>query len=263
MTILKPGGAVRETELNRARGALEEALLEETGLIVEVELVESDADGVAALCNIDGSPDVAWLSGLGYAAASAQGCAVPALMVERGTGRQASTSEEVVLIVNSELEASGATGLAGETFCRVGFDDVHTWLVPMLMLRAGGLTEVPEAIDVEDVAALIQAVAEGEDCTAAGLTAADFERFGDDAADSVRVLNRTAEIPYAILMYPPQMPLDTRTRLVDGLLDMAESDALETLLDLDGLVRVEDDSLEDFESFLSSTGIDFAQLGSE
>jgi ABC-type phosphate/phosphonate transport system substrate-binding protein len=79
----------------------------------------------------------------------------------------------------------------------------------------------------------------------------------------VRVLNRTASIPYAVLMLPPQLPLDTRTRLVDALLDMAESDDLETLLEQDGLSRVEDDSLDEFETFMRATNIDFAQLGSE
>lgn len=263
MTIVQPRGAVRQSELDRAETAVEEALLEESGLVVDVELVESDADGVAALCNVDGSPDVAWVSGLGYVAASAQGCGEPALMVERGAGRQVSTGEEVQIIVNDELEASDVGGLVGETFCRVGYDDVFTWLVPTLILRAGGVTDLPEAVDVADVEALIQAVAEGENCTAGGLTAADFEQFGGDAAESVRALNRTAAIPYAVLMLPPQLPLDTRTRLVDGLLDMADSDALETLLEQDGLARVEDDSLNEFDSFIRSTGIDFAQLGGE
>jgi ABC-type phosphate/phosphonate transport system substrate-binding protein len=263
MTIVQPDGAVRQAELDRAVTAVEEALLEESGLVVEIELVESDADGVAALCSVDGSPDAAWVSGLGYAAASAQDCAEPVLMVERGAGRQVSISEEVQIIVNDEFEASDVGGLIEETFCRIGYDDIFTWLVPTLILRTGGVTDLPEAFDVDDVEALIQSVADGDNCVAGGLTAADFEQFAGDAAESVRVLNRTAAIPYAVLMLPPQLPLDTRTRLVDALLDMAESDDLETLLEQDGLSRVEDDSLDEFDSFVRATNIDFAQLGSE
>lgn len=262
MTLMEPGGAARPAELSRAETAVEAALLEETGLIVDVELVGSDADSVAALCSVDGSPDAAWVSGLGYAAAAAQGCGVPELIVERGTGRRVSTTETVVIIVNDAFEASGVGGLVGETFCRVGYDDFYTWLVPMLMLQAGGVTDVPDTVDVADVEALIQAVAAGDDCIAAGLTAADLDRFGGDAADSVRALNRTAAVPYAIFMVSSQLSLDTRARLVDGLLDMAESDGLETLLDQDNLVRVSADTLDEFDAFLRSTGIDFAQLGS-
>ena len=260
MTIVQPGGATRETALARATDNVATALLEESGLNVEVELVESDADGVAALCDVGGAPAVAWLSGIGYGVASASACGTPVLMVERGTGRRAVTGETVRIIVNGESEATDVSGLAGQTFCRLGYDDFYTWLVPTLMLRTGGIAEMPDAVDQPDIEALIQAVADG-DCDAAGLSAVDFDEFAGDAESDVRVLNRTVTIPYAILMIPPTLPLDARMALIDALAAMAESDDLATLLDQDGLARVEQGDLDDLDAFLNSTGVDFAQLG--
>jgi ABC-type phosphate/phosphonate transport system substrate-binding protein len=261
MTILRARGVTSETTLNRAVNNVEEALLEETGLTIAVELVETDADGVAALCEaVTGSPAVAWVSGIGYAAVSAKGCGVPALMVERESGRQTTTSGDVEIIVNSRLGISDVPSLAGQTFCRLGYSDLYSWLVPTLILRADGVSALPDAVDSPDIEALLESVASGE-CDAAGITAADFDEFGSDVEDSVRVLNQTVPMPYAIFMHPPEMTLDVRTRLIDGLLTMEQSSDLATLLHQDGLARFEEGDLDEFDSFLRSTGLDFAQLG--
>jgi ABC-type phosphate/phosphonate transport system substrate-binding protein len=260
MTMVRPGGATRETALERAVDNVATALLEESGLIVEVALVDSDADGVAALCDVSGVPAVAWLSGIGYGVASAGGCGLPELIVERGTGQRATTGETVQIIVNGESEAADVSGLAGQTFCRLRYDDFYTWLAPTMMLRAAGITNMPEAVDQADSAALIQAVAAG-DCDAAGISASEFDDFAGDAENDVRVLSRTVTIPYAILMVPASLPLEERTELIDALEAMAESGDLNTLLDQDDLVRVGEGDLDELDTFLSSTGVDFAQLG--
>jgi ABC-type phosphate/phosphonate transport system substrate-binding protein len=262
MAIVRSGGATTASALNRAADAVAEALLEETGFIVEVELVETDADAVAALCNaLTGSPAVAWVSGVGYAAISAQSCGVPALVIERGTGQRATTSQEVQIVVNRTLGIADAAGLAGRTFCRLGYTDLYSWLVPVIILRGAGVSNLPDAVDSPDIEAMLTSVAEGE-CDAAGITAADFEEFGADFEDSVRMLNQSATMPYSIFVYPPSFNLDTRRRLIEGMLAMESSNDLETLLDQDGITRFEDADLSDFEAFLESTGLDFAQLGS-
>jgi ABC-type phosphate/phosphonate transport system substrate-binding protein len=262
MAIVRSGGARSASSLNRAADALADALLEETGFIVEVELVETDAEAVAALCNaVTGSPAVAWVSGVGYSVISAQGCGVPALVVERGSARQVATSQEVQLVVTSALGITSAAELGGRTFCRLGYNDLYTWLVPVMMLQAAGVSSMPDAIDSPDLETMLQSVADG-DCSAAGITAADFDRFGGDVEDSVRVLAQTATMPYGIFVYPPSFTLDTRTRLIDGLLAMESSDDLETLLDQDGLARFDDADFDDFQAFIEGTGLDFAQLGS-
>jgi ABC-type phosphate/phosphonate transport system substrate-binding protein len=261
MTILQPDGATSQSSLNRAADNVAEALLEESGLTVEVELVASDADGVAALCGaVSGSPAVVWVSGVGYAAASAQACGVPALLVERGNGRQATTGEDVQIVVNAALGITDVSNLVGQTFCRLGYNDLYTWLIPLLILKSDGVSNMPDAVDSPDIESLLEAVAAGE-CDAAGMRASDFDDFGGDVEDSVRILNESVTTPYAVFMHPPELPLDTRTRLIDGLLAMAESDDLQTLLDQDGLARYEDGDLDEFDSFLRSTGLDFAQLG--
>lgn len=260
MTVVRPSGATRETALNRAAGAVSTALLEESGLIVDVELVDNDASGVAALCDA-GTPAVAWVSGLGYGVAAAQNCGVPVLMVERGTGRNTRTGETIQFIVNNDYEATAISGLAGATLCRLSYDDLYTWLVPSLMLRAADIDDTPDVIDQPDSEALIQAVAAG-DCDAAALSATDFSRFAGDAEESVQVLTRTVTLPYAILMVPETLPLEARMELIDALEAMSASGDLKTLLGQDDLVPVTSDTLATLDTFLASTRVNFAQLGS-
>src|SRR5664279_4048363 len=63
-------------------GDLEKALHDETQMTIAVEVVASDAEALAALCaSPKGTVSVAWLSGLAYAAAYAQGCGSALLQV--------------------------------------------------------------------------------------------------------------------------------------------------------------------------------------
>lgn len=269
MVFANPGGTTTQSRVTSAAEALAESLSEETGLTIEVSVLDTPADAVAALCDSGRSQiAVAWLNGLAYAAAHAANCGDPALQVERGTGRNARTGEGVRLIANSETEAATIANLAGLSFCRVGYTDFYTWIVPSMMLRAAGVDPVAElgsVTDVDDSAAVVEAVNAG-DCDAAGLSVTDYEDFADgDAGENINTVGQPVTIPYAILTYPPELPLGVRWTLTDSLLAIADDPerrgALDTLLDMDGLERVEESDFNPLINFVRSTGVQFAAGG--
>jgi ABC-type phosphate/phosphonate transport system substrate-binding protein len=269
MAFANPGGTTTPRQAESAAQALAESLTEETGLTIEVSVLETPADAVAALCSSGRAQiAVAWLNGLAYAAAHAANCGTPALQVERGAGRNAATGEPVQLIANSDANVSSIANLAENSFCRVGYTDFYTWIVPSMMLRAAGVDPVAglgEITDVDDAAAVVEAVNEG-DCDAAGLSATDYEDFADgDAGENLVTVGQPVTIPYAILTYPPELPLGVRWTLTDGLLAIADDperqDALDTLLNLDGLARVDEGDFNAIINFVRSTGVQLAAGG--
>lgn len=243
------------------------ALEAESGLVIELVLVERKAEALAALCDSSsGQVSVAWLDGVGYMAATAQDCGQPTLQVERGRGRDATTGLAGQLIANGELSISAVSQLSGDNFCRLGYEDFYSWLVPSLLFEANGinpLSDLDSISDYEEFPDLLQAVADG-DCDAAGIA----EGALDDAADvrdAIDVVETTVPFPHAILMYPIEVPLGIRLTLTDALVAMAQdedtADLLRTFLGQDALERANADDFIEFRNFMDRTGLDFAQLG--
>jgi ABC-type phosphate/phosphonate transport system substrate-binding protein len=247
---------------------LEQALLEETGLTVTVERVDSDAEALAALCDSPkGDVAVAWLSGLAYAAAYAQNCGTAQLQIQRGERANAITGDEARIIVTDDLEANTVGDLAETVFCRLGYDDLYSWLIPSLMLRSGGVTSTSlEVINDygEDVETMVADVAAG-DCDAAGISASLFEEVSTSTTRSaVRTLQESVTIPFAVLVYPGGLPLGARDALTNGLVAIGNGTRgtmLEPLLDQDEITAVTDEDLSSLRNFLDRAGIDLAQAG--
>ena len=253
---------------NNAAEIVQAALVEQTGLTIEVVVAENNAEAFGALCESSGGTvHIAWVDGMTYTAADAEGCGTPSLMVERGTGRTAKTGEVVQILVNSDSAISGISGLAENGFCRVDYNDLYTWLVPSVMLQAGGVNPISDLASVTDFAdttELLDALIAG-DCDAAAMTEAEFQDIADsDARDAVNVIEESVEIPYAVLMYPPETPLGVRVALDDALVGAVgnedTSDALQDLLGQTDLVRIEPDDLSDLRDFVADSGLNLAQL---
>lgn len=243
------------------------AIEDESGLVVEVVLAERYAEALAALCNSSGGQvAVAWLDGPGYMAATAQNCGFPALQVERGRGRNATTGQAGQLIANHDLEISAVSQLSGDGFCRLSYDDFYSWIVPTLLFKVGGidpLSDLDSVTDYENSSDLLAAVADG-DCDATGIPEGALDE-ADNARTDIDIVETTVEFPYAILMYPIEVPLGTRLTLADTLFaisqDSDSAETMRTLLGQDALVRVNADDFVEFRNFMDSTGLDFAQLG--
>ncbi|MAS36168.1 MAG: hypothetical protein CL610_19335 [Anaerolineaceae bacterium] len=260
--VINPDGVVTSAQIS----SFEEALREQSDLVINVSVVERYAEALAALC--DSSPTnvtVAWLDGVTLEAALAQNCGEPVMQVERGT-RNAQAGDAGLIIASEDAAFSGVEALDGRTFCRLALDDYYSWLVPSLMMRANGVDPVNDlesVVDYDSRNALIEAVING-DCDATGISAQDFEALRDAQQDALASIAETPPLPYAVLLYPLSLPLGERIRLEDALLvmenDTDASAALRPLLGQDSLSVVDDDAFEDVADFLADTGLDFAQL---
>ncbi len=264
--VMRPSGNITVARRLLTDAQIEDfeaAILEESGLVVQVTVVDRYAEALSALC--DSTPlsvTVAWLDGLTYEAAQAQNCGEPVMQIERDR----ETGDAGQIVTASSLDVGGVAGLNGRSFCRISYDDYYTWLVPSLLLEAGGVDAVSglSAItDYDDLDALMEAVADG-DCEAAGISELAFAELGD-VSDDLNVVASTPPFPYGVLMYPLNLTLGERLRLTDALLALAGDadgeDILRPLLNQDRLAVAEADDLQDLSNFLADTGLDFAQLG--
>lgn len=268
MVIHPPGDL---SDAREAAADFEAAILDQSGLVIQVELVNRDAEALAALCDSSsGQVAVAWLNGLAYLAAQAQNCGQPALQVERGARQDARTGEAASIIVEDGGNVSTFSALRGKNFCRISYDDLYSWLIPSLMMRANGIDPLAfeTVTDYETIPEIVQAVADG-DCDAGGIPAGALDEFADeigDAAENISVLDTSIEFPLAILVVPLQVPLGTRLTLNDTLETLAQDSSsavkLRPLLGQNALLTVTSDDFVTITDFISSTGLDFSQLGS-
>jgi ABC-type phosphate/phosphonate transport system substrate-binding protein len=275
-TIIPPGSETRALQMvvysdsastgTSAATRIEAALLNDYGLNVEVLIRERYAEVLAALCNSgSGQVSVVWLDGITYAAARAQQCGTPALLVERDDA----IGGAVEIIVNAAIENDNLIALRESKYCRLNYNDFATWLAPSLVFRANGLNPVTafESIsDFADMPALLQAVAEGEcEMTSVPAGTLDDTDFAD-LLDDLRVIETSIAFPYNILMIPIEVPLDIRLQFIRALRDIAAdssmSRTLSALLGQDALVPLETDTLDEFHEFIDGVGLDFAQMGS-
>lgn len=247
-----------ERAIDEAMDELEAALLEESGLSVQVERMETDAQAVAALCgSLDGTVTVAWLNGIAYSAAHAQNCGESALQAERG----GSTTERAILVANADSGIASVADLANANFCRVSAADFYSWLMPSILmaLEAFDPAELRTITDYEDVPALLDAVAAG-DCDAAGVSERDFETLSNR---EVIALAGGVEVPISVLTYPGAFPLGQRQQLTDALIAIGNGSRaalLEPLLDQDAIVEVDTGDLNAIRSVLTRAGVDLAAI---
>lgn len=242
----------------------QDAIQEQSGLIVQITLVERYAEALAALC--DSRPTnvvVAWLDGVSYEAAKALNCGEPVLQIERDS----KTGDPGQIVTNAGMNISSLQALGDENFCRLSYDDYYSWLLPSLILQANGIDPAEGLTNVTDYSntdALIKAVADG-DCAAIGISETAFDDLRGTVRSDLDVLETSAPFPYGVLMYPIALTLGERLRLTDALLalssDLDGSDVIKPFLGQDSLKSVEADDFDALSGFLDRTGLDFAQLG--
>ncbi len=255
--FVRPAAVSRGTVTNAAND-LETILSETASLSVNIEIAETGADAVAALCDSPGGvPAAAWVDGVTYAAART--CAERSLAVVREDGAGA----DVAIIVPQSSEAQTIRDLGEAVFCRLSVDDLYTWLVPSLILQANSVspTSLSAINDYPDLGDLISAVGAG-DCDAAGVNLAELEAVG--GSSRIRELGTSERVPYAILMIAPSIPLGTRNALNDAMLaiagDSAEAELLQPLLDQVRIATIGEGELESWDALLRRTRLDFSEM---
>lgn len=247
-------------------GSLEQAVAEQSGLVLDIELVNRYAEALAALCDLS-VPSAVWLDGVAYMAAISQNCGRPELQVERDTSAGLKTASAIDLVVRSSLGISGLSGLSGRTYCRLNVEDFTTWLAPSLLMQANAFDPAGDfeaVLDFDDQDEMVSALISGE-CDAAALPEGTLDDANGDIGDEVEVLLTSPAFPFDMLMYPIGVPLNVRITLNETLINLAStgavSDALSDLFGLEAVSRVHEDELNAFRDFMGSTGLDFSQLG--
>lgn len=259
---------VPTSTLSTARNAttlLEQALLDESGLTVELVLADRFAEGVGALCeSVDNAVTVAWLDGISSVAATEQDCGSATLRVDRGGD---GTGMAVQMVAHANLGVTSLGSLNGRSFCRVGYDDLYTWLVPSLLLAANGiepLTDLGSVTDYADAVDLLNAVASGE-CDFAGVAEVDYADADTEVRANLTPLTESVELPYSVLVYPPTAGLGVRRAIDDALLaiiaDPERADLLDDLLGAVDLEPIDADDLRPVRNFARDSGLDFTALG--
>jgi ABC-type phosphate/phosphonate transport system substrate-binding protein len=158
--------------------------------------------------------------------------------------------------------------LRGRTFCRLGYDDFYSWLVPTLYMESVSIDpqrDLVAVVDYSNIITLVRAVADGE-CTATGISQDTYDTLNathPDLLEEVRVASVAIAFPYPILMYPVNLDLGVRLALNDVFMELgAELDSpFMWLLGHDALVVFEPESVVTFSAFMASTGLDLSQLG--
>ena len=189
------------------------------------------------------------------------------LQVQRGERASAADGDAALIIVKRSLDISAVSELAENTFCRLSFTDLYSWLIPSIMLDAGGVSAdaLASITDYDDAETLLASVSEG-DCDAAGMSASQFEELADATVRSgVRTLQESVSIPYGVLLYPPSLPLGERELLTTAMIAIgngSRSGALAPLLAQDALVAATDEDFVSLRQFINRAGIDLAHAGS-
>lgn len=246
--------------------AWEARIAEDAGVTVAVVTVASRPQAIEALCStLDGIISAVWLDGIGYAAARARNCGDAGIMVTR----DGAIGEGGIILLNRALGTTQISALNGRTYCRLGYDDLYSWLLPLLVFRRDGVDErrFDAIVDINDIEALVSAIGAG-DCDGGGLSEATYNRLLEEnpsLADDVRLVQTTPPVPYGILMYPLEIELGIRLSLTEGLLNMAETEEgaalLRPFLGQSGLVSAPNEQLRNFDAFLQEVPLDFANIG--
>ncbi len=256
-----------ETTESDALASVEAALLERGGMAVQFTVVDSQAEALSALCASPGGDVVAaWLDGLGYAAAQAHACGDAGLVAERDTDDGLSAMDTINIIVGASSDIEAVSDLSGQTFCRISATDLHTWLLPSIILQANGVNPISDldaVEDYEDIESLLDAVGSGR-CAGAGIDATALANAGD-ATDEVTVID-SVNVVHAVLVYPQEVSLTTRANLNDALLaiaaDETSAESLRMLIGQDNLRAAAATDFNAFDSLLGRANIDLEQLGS-
>ncbi|MEO8395922.1 MAG: PhnD/SsuA/transferrin family substrate-binding protein [Chloroflexota bacterium] len=254
--------ATEEPTSAQAASDLEKALLDAAQMTVKVDVVTSDAEALAALCaSPKGTISAAWMGGLAYAAAFAQACGSAALQIQRGN----STGDQARIITGSD-KITAIADLADHTFCRLGYSDIYSWLIPSLMIHSGGVadSDLKAINDYTDASVMIGDVVAGK-CDAAGISASAFDDLANASArTSLRSLQQSATIPFEVLVVPAQLALAEQQQLSAALIAIGNgtrAGTLHPLLAQDQVIAASDDDLSGLRSFVSGAGIDLAQAG--
>jgi len=242
---------------------LAKMITEKTGLVVTSN-VGTDFSAVReAMCA--GKAHIGWLNTFNYVLANEQ-CGVDAGMV---TSRFGSASYAGQIIVRADSGITTIEDLKGKVMCWVDPASTSGYIIPRIMLAANGLDpdkDFSQTVEAGSHNNVVTQVYNG-DCDA-GATFSDartgIEKEFPDVLEKVVVLATTTDIPNDSVAFIKDFPADMRDKIVNALLDISASeegkDALNTLYNIESLVKADDTFYDQFRADLSRAGINIEDL---
>ena len=255
-------------EMERVAGgaqAVADLLQAETGLYFETNVATEYAGVIEAMCSDPPEAHMGSLATFAYVLAADRGCAESELV----SVRYGSPTYNGQIIVRADSGINAITDLAGKTFCRPDPLSTSGWIIPNLTLRAAGInpeSDLAEIVDAGSHDAVVAAVYNG-DC-AAGATYVDargtIEEDSPDVMEQVVVIEVTEDIPNDGVQFVPSVSEEMRTKIIDGLLAVAETEAgqeaLDTAYSWAALEKHDDTFYDPFRQVLQASGMSIDDL---
>ena len=235
-----------------------------TGLVVEISVATEYAGVIEALSSDPPSAQMASLATFSYVLAADRGVAEAALV----SVRFGSAVYNGQLITRVDSGINSVEDLAGKTFARPDPLSTSGWIIPMLTMRAAGI-DTESDLDIVDAGghtSVVAAVYNGD--VDAGATFVDargnIEDDNPDVLDVIKVIAISADIPNDGVQFHPSVPAEIRDRLVEALLEIAETeegaDALGRAYSWDAVVPRDDSFYDPFRQVLQASGMEVSDL---
>ncbi len=243
---------------NASGSELARYLSDQTSVAFEVDLLSSYAEVLRQLCS--DKPTFGWLDGRALLAAQAQGCGVPVLKFQQGK----SSGQKADLIVHTGIkdEVKTIAGFKGKDYCRLNGQDVQSWILPSLAMRAGGINPVQDLKGIKEFdnnAALMQAVADNI-CVSAAIPAGTLLTYSPKlSSGQLAVLTTTPELPFGGVIVSSTVPKTIADNVIT--LFTQNMDRLQGLIKVDELVKVNANDFTDFQKLAQSAGLNLKTLG--
>jgi len=255
-------------EMERVAGgaqAVADLLQQETGLYFETNVATEYAGVIEAMCSDPPKAHMGSLATFAYVLAADRGCAEAELV----SVRYGSPTYNGQIIVRADSGINALTDLAGKTFCRPDPLSTSGWIIPNLTLRAAGInpdSDLAEIVDAGSHDAVVAAVYNG-DCDA-GATYVDarstIEEDSPDVMEQVVIIEVTEDIPNDGVQFVPSVSEEMRTKIIDGLLAVAETEegqeALDTAYSWAALEKHDDTFYDPFRQVLQAAGMSIEDL---
>jgi phosphonate transport system substrate-binding protein len=243
-------------------------LHEETDLYFKVLVTTEYAGAIQAMCSDPAEAQMGSLNTFSYVLANER-CDVEAELV---AVRYGSPTYNGQIIARADSDINSVADLAGKTFCRPDPLSTSGWIIPSLTMRANGVnpdTDMAEVVDAGSHDAVVAAVYNG-DCDA-GATYVDarssIEEDNPDVMDVVKVVELTADIPNDGVQFIPDLDEDLKTKIINGLLAISETEegkeALDTAYSWAGLEKHGDEFYDPFRQVLQASGMSIEELQEE
>lgn len=244
--------------------AVADLLHKETGYYFDTNVATEYAGVIEAMASDPAEAHMASLATFAYVLAADRGVADAALV----SVRYGSPTYNGQLIARTDSGISSAADLAGKTFARPDPLSTSGWIIPMLTMRAAGVSpsDLKGIVDAGSHDAVVSAVLNGDVDAGATYVDARTRLEGDypNVMDDVMIFEVTTDIPNDGVQFIPSLDPAMRKKIVDALLKIAATEegkeALNTAYQWNAL-EVHDDTFYDpFRQVLQASGLDITEL---